>query len=378
MFARQSKNTLIEMKKFKLGPVEIGENRPCLVIAEIGINFNGSKELALKMIDAAGEAGCGAVKFQLFKASRMYTEGAGVYTTSTGEKIDIIDVVRDAELPYQWIPDLIKRARKWKMAFFSSVFDERSADALEKYGTDAYKIASYELTHIPLIKHLAKKNKPLIISNGGGRLSETAEAVETALAAGKKQIILNHCIAKYDARIDELNLESIRMLKLAFPETVIGYSDHSSDPTQAPKTAVYLGVKAIEKHITLDKKMSGPDHSFALDPKGLKLMVKVIRDTEKKVKNGRKIVMAEGILGSSARETFSSEAYVRNFAYRSLFAIDKIKKGEKFGKKNLAVLRSGDKKPGLHPRYFDLLISGHKATREIELGSAICWDDVLS
>ncbi|OGY21971.1 MAG: hypothetical protein A3A65_02915 [Candidatus Chisholmbacteria bacterium RIFCSPLOWO2_01_FULL_49_14] len=364
-------------KEITIGKTKIGGNSPCFIVAEIGINHDGNLDQALKLIDIAADAKCSAVKFQLFNASRMYVKGAGKYRVPTGEKKEIIKIVQDAVLPETWIATLKNYSASRGLLFFSSVFDEHSADVLERHGVDLYKIASYEMTHIPLFRHVARIRKPIIFSCGGARIREVAEAMEVIEAEQNRDIVLMHCMAKYPTALMELNLNILKTLKLAFPNAVIGHSDHSADPTQAAEAAVALGAKVIEKHITLDNNLPGPDHSFALNPRRLRKMVKVIRNTEQKVSLGEKVHVNPAVLGSSERKTFAVENYVRHFCYRGVFTTKRITLGERFGKRNIAVLRPGEIKNGLHPRYFELLIKGYKSSREIPEARGLVWNDVL-
>lgn len=364
------------MKEILIGKTKVGGDNPCFVTAEIGINFDGKYEQALKLIDVAADARCNAVKFQLFSATKMYAKNAGKHKNAKGEYDDIIEVVKKGELPVDWIPQLKKYAEEKGLEFFSTVCDEEKADVLEKYGVSAFKIASYEITHIPLLRHVARKKKPIIFSCGGAEIKEISEALDVFKEEGNNEIALLHCVAQYGAELESLNLGIITTLKSAFPDIIIGYSDHSSDSIVAPKTAVALGAKIIEKHITLDRNLPGPDHSFALNPDELKLMVKTIRKTEEKIKKGEEIEIDSKILGSSERKTFEQEKD-REFTYRCVFAKKNIKKGDLFSQNNIAVLRPGENKRGLEPKYYELLIRGYRATRDIAENKSLTWDDVL-
>lgn len=370
------------MKKFdtnviSTGKYKIGGSNPCYIVAEVGINFDGNFEQAIKLIDVAAAAGCNAVKFQLFTAEQMYPKNAGKYRVANGKKLDILTIVKDAELHPDWILELKTYATSKNLDFFSSVCDEASANILEKIHPSAYKIASYELTHIPLLQHVAKKKAPIIFSCGGSTLEEVAEAVRIIKQEGKEQIVLMHCMAKYPVPLSSANLRIITTLQLAFPDLVIGYSDHTSESVSAPILAVALGAKVIEKHITLNRNLPGPDHLFALEPKELKNMVLAIKDTEKKMKNDYKVKFDRKILGSSERKTYPIEQYVRDFAFRGIFSTKKIKKGERFTRENIAVLRPGEKKSGIHPRYFSLLLDRNHATRNIPAYTGLSWKDIL-
>ena len=353
--------------EFKIGKTNVGGENPVFIVAEIGINFDGSYEKALKLIDVATKAGCNAVKFQMFKAATMYLEGTGEDKSGDGRKKDIYKIVEDSELPEEWIPKLKRYANKKGLEFFLTTCDEKDTDVLEKYKVPAYKIASYEITHIPLLRHTAKKKKPIIFSSGDATLLEISEALEVFKQENNHHIVLNHCIGNYPAPLESLNLNVIKMFNLAFPNIVIGYSDHSVDPVIAPKAAVALGAKVIEKHITLNKNSPGPDHIFALEPKELSLMVKTIRDTEKRIKKGEVIKIDKKVLGTSEKKVYSKkEQMTRDFGFRTIFARKNIKKGEIFTRHNLIVLRPGNEKRGLHPRYFEVILKGYRATKNIK------------
>ncbi|MBU4461501.1 N-acetylneuraminate synthase family protein, partial [Patescibacteria group bacterium] len=214
-------------KELIIGKTKVGGKNPCFIVAEIGINFNGKYENAINLIDAAAKAGCNAVKFQLFKAKKMYTEKAGDYFRTNSKKENIFRLVKKAELPENWIPKLKKHANSNGLEFFSTACDEESADVLEKNNISAYKIASYEITHVPLLKHIAKKGKPIIFSSAGATIKEIKDALKILKEEKNNEIVLMHCIGKYPTPLKDLNLNVIDDLRKRFPEVIIGYSDHS-------------------------------------------------------------------------------------------------------------------------------------------------------
>lgn len=365
-----------QKKEFVIGKTKVGGSNPCFIVAEIGINFNGKYENALKLIDTASKAGCNAVKFQLFSADKMYTPSAGEDKSGKGRKKDIYKIVKESELPVKWISKLKDYANKLGLEFFSTVCDEGGVDTLERFGVDAFKIASYEITHLPLLHYVAKNKKPIIFSCGASNIKEVVEALKVFKKEKNEKIALLHCVAKYGADLSSLNLNIIKTLQLKFPEVIIGYSDHSADPIKAPVAAVALGAKIIEKHITLDKKMPGPDHFFALEPKELDLMVKAIRDAEEKIKKEIKIKIAPELLGSAERKVFEDEKIPRDFTHRCIFATKDIKKGEILDKNNIAVLRPGNEKKGLEPQYYHKII-GCKSKKNISKYKGIVWGDIF-
>lgn len=364
--------------KMKIGKSVVGGENPCFVTAEIGINHDGNFNQALKLIDAASEAKCDAVKFQLFSAKKMYAKNPGKHKVSNGKYVDIYKIVEEAELPNEWIFKLVEYSHKKNLAFICTTCDEASTDVLSRYDIDAYKIASSELTHVPLIKHVSKKRKPVIISSGASYLHEIEKTLLIFDNSNIKEVVLLHCVAQYPVPLDQLNLNVMSTLRKAFPDKVIGFSDHSSNPTSAPKTAVVLGAKMIEKHITLDRKLPGPDHSFALSPKDLARMVSKIRKTEDQIKAHKIVQFDQRLLGTSRRIPYEIEIKKRLFTYRSIFTTRTVEKGEKFSKKNIAVLRPGNNRSGLEPWVYELLIGKHHAVRNLPVNCALTWNDILA
>jgi sialic acid synthase SpsE len=364
------------MTSFSIGSKQVGKNSPCFIIAEAGINHNGSLELAKKLVECAADAGCDAVKFQTFSAAQMYPKNAGTLDWD-GQKgkyaYSIYESVERAEMPIEWVPELSNYASSKGVVFFSSVSDEDSADLLQKAGVSVFKTTSYDITNIPLIEHVAKKGKPMIMSTGGATIEEIREGF---LAAKRfcSNLSLLHCVIKYPAPSDILNLNVVETLVREFPEAVIGYSDHSVDPVIAPVAAVVKGAKVIEKHITLDKNMSGPDHFFALDPGELKLMVRSIRDAEAKLSKGISVSLDPVVLGLHEKRISDAEIYLRNFAYRTIISSRSIAKGERFSKDNIRVLRPGKLQRGLDPKHFSKLINYCIASKSIVEGTPVTAD----
>lgn len=363
----------------RVGNRDIGDNSPCFIIAEIGINFNGSLEIAKKLIDTAVETGCDAAKFQAFTADNLYPKTAGEldWEDDNGKySYSIHENVKKFELPKEWVTTLKQYCAEKDIIFFSSICDEEQADFYDQLGTPIFKTTSYAITHLPLIEHLAKKEKPIIISTGGATLEEIREAYQTAKKYTDK-IILLHCVIKYPAPLADINMNVIETLRKEFPNAVIGYSDHTAEVIDAPLAAIAKGAKVIEKHITLDKKMEGPDHFFALDPQDLKEMVKAVRNAEEKVKRGEKVELNSLVLGSPEKKITPSEEYLRNFAYQTIITSAAIKKGDVINKNNIKVLRPGKLGRKLEPKEYPRLTNGlHKAIKDIPEGSLIGWKDV--
>jgi len=354
-----NQSTNMKMNKIiKIEKRQIGENYPCFIIAEAGSNHNGSLKRALSLIDVAVEAKVDAIKFQTFKAHKIYTEKAGM-ADYLGNKKTIYQIIKEMEMPEEWIPQLAKYCKSKKIMFLSTPFDEESADILEKY-MPVYKIASYEMTDIPLIEHIAKKGKPIILSTGTADLAEVQKSVGAISKTGNKNLVLMQCTAKYPAPLDSVNIRSIVTMRQKF-NIPVGLSDHSREPDVAPMAAVALGANCIEKHFTLSNKLPGPDHKFAIEPKELVLMVRKIRQTEKALGSGKKV-------------TLPVEQELRQFARRSVFSIGNIKKGDTFAKENIAVLRRGKVEASLHPEEYKTIL-GKSAKRDIAKNSSLSRED---
>jgi sialic acid synthase SpsE/spore coat polysaccharide biosynthesis protein SpsF (cytidylyltransferase family) len=367
------------IKTIKISNREIGEHQPTFIIAEAGINHDGKLDQALKLIEVAADAGCDAVKFQLFSAQEMYISDPGEYQTAKGKMELIYDLVKSMELPVAWLPKIMEHCRQRKIDFICTTCDTASTDILAQHNIPAFKMASYDITHLPLITYTAAKKKPMIFSTAASYLGEVEEAYNTIRAQGNESVVIMHCVGKYPAPLSDSNLNIITTLRHAFPEAIIGFSDHSTDPTITPTAAVALGAKVIEKHFTIDKTLPGADHSFALEPHELKAMVKAIRKTEEDLAAGKKQSIDATVLGSSERKTYPTEEYVRNFAYRSVAARKDIKKGELLTPANIGVLRPGAQGRGLEPKYYTLFVDKRAhAARDIKRDHGIQWEDVLA
>ena len=342
-------------------------NKRVFIIAEAGSNWRmGTKQKDLKMaktlINIAFEAGADAVKFQTYRADTVYVPNAGEsdYLSEAGIKEPIIEIFNDLSMPYDMIPDLYDHCKKCGIKFMSTPFSIEDAKALDPY-VEIHKIASYEITHSRLIEFIAKTGKPLILSTGAATYDDIEWAVNYFYEKGGNQISLLQTTAKYPAPLSTLNLKTIPNLIKRF-NVPVGLSDHSTDPVIGPVAAVALGATIIEKHFTLNKQLPGPDHSFALTPDQLKAMVKAIRNCEESLGGGEKIIQQE-------------EIELKKFAQRSVQAIKPIKKGDTLNEGvNIAILRPGKQKQGLHPKFLPE-IENKKAKRSIALGDGITIND---
>jgi len=348
------------MDAVKIGSRTVGAGAPAYLIAEAGSNHDRKLDQALRLIDVAAEAGADAVKFQTFSAEKIQarTRDRASYLDTLVEKgRSMQDLFRDLELPREWHEALAKHARERGLDFLSTPFDEEAVDLLETLDVPAIKIASFELWHLPLVRHAARTGRPLILSTGMANMGDIEDALDAARSEGNERIVLLHCAISYPPAWKDLNLRAIPTMAAAF-HVPVGYSDHSPGHT-ADVVAVTLGAAAIEKHFTIDKSLPGPDHPFALDPGELAAMVRAIRE-------------AEASLGTGEKRRAEAEAELYRVARRSLFAAVDIPKGTVIERSMIAVLRPGT---GLKPRDLDLVV-GRVARADIRANDPITWEIV--
>jgi N-acetylneuraminate synthase/N,N'-diacetyllegionaminate synthase len=346
------------MQRIKIGKTCIGENCPVFIIAEAGVNHNGSLKIAKQLIDAAKDAGADAVKFQTFKTENVITRNAekAKYQKDSGAEGETqFDMVKKLELSAHEFRELSDYCWKKGIMFLSSPFDIESVDLLADIGVPAFKIASGEITNFPLMKRVAEKGKPIILSTGMSSLDEVAEAVEFLRKAGSGEIILLHCTSEYPAKFGDVNLRAMATMKNAFGLPV-GFSDHTPGIV-APIAAAALGACIIEKHFTLDKGLPGPDHKASLSPDELKRMVLGIRNVEKAMGDGKK-------------EPRNGEEEIRKVARKSIVAAVPIIKGQVIKEVMLAIKRPGT---GLEPKKIALVV-GKIAKRNISADEMISLD----
>ena len=371
------------VKLVRAGRSLIGPGRPIFIIAEIGINHNQDLQMAKDLIDAAAAAGCDAAKFQTFTAKALYVDRkfAGTYHLM-GRDIPIYDLHTKLEMPYGWIPVLRDHCKKLGILFFSTPVDAASADALDCEGVELFKVSSYDMTNLPLVRHLAKKGKTVIFSAGAATLGEVEETVAVLEEAGCPYAMM-HCIAKYPAPYRYANLAVMETLRRAFGAPV-GFSDNGFadargriDALRVPSAAAAAGADLFEVHITLDRKLPGADHGFATTPCELKAMVAAMRRRRDEFNRGCYAVVEPLLLGSPVKKTYDVERYVRDFAYKCLFAIRDIPLGAKIRKTDVAILRPGAHRCGLAPKFFALVVGKARASRPIARWQPITWDNIL-
>lgn len=319
----------------------VGPGHPCFIIAEAGVNHNGSPELARRLVDVAAQAGADAVKFQTFKAERMVTRDApkAEYQKRTTDVAESqFDMLRRLELSPEMHRELMACCGERGILFMSSPFDEDSADLLANLGVAVFKIPSGEITNLPFLSHVALKDKPMIVSTGMSYLSEVEAAVRTIEEAGNRQLVLLHCVSNYPADPGDANVMAMRTMATAFGVPV-GYSDHTPG-IEVPLAAVALGACVIEKHLTLDCSLPGPDHRASLEPEGFSAMVRGIRTVESALGHGRKVPAA-------------SEVNTASVARKSLVAARDIPADTVLTEELIAIRRPGT---GLPPAMLPYLI----------------------
>lgn len=338
----------------KIANFELGHER-VFIIAEVSANHNGNYEIAKEMVLSAKNAGADAVKLQTYTADTMTLDVRNEYFMINQGTIwdgkNLYDLYKEAYTPWEWQPLLKEYADSIGIILFSSPFDKTSVDFLQTMDVPAYKIASFEITDIPLIKYVAQKQKPVIISTGIASLQDIELAVQTCKNEGNNDIILLKCTSAYPAPLEDANLLTIEDLAKRF-NVISGFSDHTLGIT-APITAVALGAKVIEKHFILDKSMGGVDSEFSLDIHEFKEMVQAVRDTEK-------------LIGKVTYEMTEKKLKSREFS-RSIFISQDIKKGEVFTQENTQIIRPSY---GLAPIHIDKVL-GKIADKDYTKGTPL-------
>lgn len=339
---------------------QISKKIPVFIIAEAGVNHNGSIELAKRLIDVAAEAGADAVKFQTFVAEEGISSNApkAVYQKHTTDSSESqLEMVKKLELSKADHQELMAYANHKNIMFFSTPFDNGSVDLLVELGVPVIKISSGEITNHPFLKYIAKKGLPIILSTGMSTLEEVAEAVSVIKEAGCKDLTLLHCTSNYPARVEDCNLLAMKTMADAF-NVLVGYSDHTPG-IYVSLAAAAMGACVIEKHFTLDKNLPGPDHRASLEPDELEEMVRGIRLVEK-------------VQGSSVKAPVKSELEVRGVARKSIVAKIDIPKDTIISEDMIAFKRPGT---GIAPKYFNTIVE-KKARRFIKKDDLVKLSEV--
>lgn len=348
------------MSKIKIGNTLIGDDEPCFTIAEAGANHDGSIEKALKLIDAANESQVNSIKFQTYKASKLTTKSAPKYWDdgkSNETQFDVFSKL-DGLTNDNW-REIFEYSKQKEIMCFSTPFDNQSVDLLYSFDVPAFKIASADITDIPLIEYIASKQLPIFISTGMASNDEISDAVECIQNQGNNDIVIMHCITSYPTNFEDANLSMISSLQNQFPEHVIGFSDHTLGTTAALCSTFY-GAKCIEKHFTYDKQLStSPDHRLSLNVDDFQKLISELR-------------ISEVSRGSGTRESFNSESEAVKYARRSLVSKIKISKGTVITDTMLDIKRPGT---GIPPKFFSEII-GSIAAVDIDEDTTLEWKHI--
>lgn len=340
----------------QIGPHTVGAGHPCFVIAEAGVNHNGSPELAHELVEAAAAAGAHAVKFQTFSAARLASPNAvkaGYQIANTGAAEESqLEMLRKLELADDTFAALSEHCRKLGILFLSTPFDEEAADFLDRLGMPAFKSPSGEITNLPYQRHLARKGKPMLVSTGMASLGEIDRALEAIEKAGAPPVALLQCTSNYPAPPEQVNLRAMPALSQAF-DLPVGYSDHTMG-VEVALAAVALGATVLEKHFTLDRTMPGPDHLASLEPEELTRMIAGIRTVE-------------AALGARRKRPGRAELEVARVARKSLVVVEDLAPGTVLEPRHLRIMRPGT---GLAPEYLDFVL-GLKTSGPIAAGTPL-------
>lgn len=342
-----------------IGNFEIGSNSEVFIIAELSANHNGSIETAIETIRAAKRAGANCIKLQTYTADTMTIpcdKEDFVIKGTIWDGKNLHELYQQAYTPWEWHKELFRVAEEEGLVCFSSPFDKTAVDFLEELNVPAYKIASFEITDIPLIEYAASKQKPMIISTGIAEVSDIELAIETCKKAGNNDITILKCTSAYPADPKDANLLTIPDIKKRF-DVKVGLSDHTMG-IEGPVVATALGATVIEKHFILDKSIGGPDAHFSLDEKEFTEMVKAVRTAEK-------------MIGKADYEMIEKKKKSRQFS-RSLFVVKDVKAGEVITKENVRSIRPGF---GMHPKYYSEII-GKNFKKDIERGTPLSSKDI--
>ncbi|MDP3562992.1 MAG: pseudaminic acid synthase [Methanoregula sp.] len=343
---------------FQINNRLIGPGKPAYIIAELSANHNQDYDTAVALVHAAKDAGADAVKLQTYTPDTITIDCDNDYFRiqkgTIWEGRNLYELYGEAYTPWEWQPELLKIAKSIDLDLFSSPFDSTAVEFLEKIGVPAYKVASFELVDIPLIRTIARCQKPVIMSTGMATYEEINEAVHAVRDEGNDEIALLKCTSAYPAPMSEINLRTICHLQDTFGVPV-GLSDHTLGIV-VPVAAVSYGACIIEKHFTLSRSTPGPDSTFSLEPAEFRIMVDSVRE-------------AEAAAGSVTYDITNNEEASRMFR-RSLFNVNDLRKGETITRDHVRSIRPGH---GLPPKYLDKVL-GKKANRDLKRGTPLTWD----
>ncbi len=351
------------MKPLRIGPYEVGENNNCFIIAEAGVNHNGSVEMALDLIRAAKKIGVDCIKFQTFKAESVITKNApkAKYQLKvTDTKESQFEMLKKLELSDDDYTEILAECERVGITFLSTPYNEQDADFLNRLNVPAFKIASGQIVELAFLEHVAKFGKPIILSTGMATLAEVFDAVNTIRFAGNNQIAVLQCTTNYPSQNEDANIKAMLSMGQAL-DTIYGYSDHIEE-NYACYAAVALGAKIIEKHFTLDRNLPGPDHKASLNVDQFSELIEGIRKTE--------TALGSAVKKPSQKEIENTEGMRRSIVLKSF-----LKKGELIREDNVAFKRPAT---GISPKRKNEII-GKKAAKDIDQDvplkeGMISWD----
>ena len=345
-------------KNIKIGDFVISQDSPTFIIGELSCNHQNDYKIAIKTIDAMIEAGVDCVKLQTSRPDRITIDcdkdDFVVHGGTLWDNMTLYQLYQKTYTPWEWQKDIRDYVKSMGKVFISSPFDLEAVDFLEEIGTDAFKIASFEITDIPLIEKAASYGRPIIISTGIAHKEDIELAIETCKKAGNENVILLKCTSEYPTPWEDVNLRMLTQLSSDF-DCLVGISDHTLDDVVAVSSVV-LGAKVIEKHFILDRNMGGPDAEFSMEPDEFAQLV-------------NRVHIAEKILGKTTYELSPKNENSRRFM-RSLYVIADMKQGDVITEKNVASIRPGF---GLHPKYWKQIL-GKKVNRNVEKGTRFSLD----
>ena len=348
------------MSYIKIGDRKIGKNFPCYTIAEAGANHDGDINKAKKLVDGTVLGKADSIKFQTYKASELVTRKAPKYWDDGNSNETQFDVFNklDSLTNDNW-HEIFEYAKKKNITCFSTPFDNDSVELLYSMGVPAFKIASADITDIPLIKLIASKQLPIFISTGMANSNEINEAIHAIEDKGNHDIVIMHCITSYPTEPEDANLAMISSLEKQFPEYVIGFSDHTLG-TLVAVYSTFFGANCVEKHFTYDNSLTiSPDHRLSLNPLQFQELVKQLR-------------LAEICHGNSVRTLIDAESKAIKFARRSLVSTKKIPKNSTISEDMIGIKRPGT---GIPPKFYSKIL-GSKAIRDIPEEEPITWEDL--
>ncbi|MBX3112552.1 MAG: N-acetylneuraminate synthase [Fimbriimonadaceae bacterium] len=331
----------------------------CFIIAEAGVNHNGSLDLAMKLVDVAADSGADAVKFQTFSADRLVTKSArkAAYQAETTGAGNQYEMLKALELTADDFRQLARHCRERHVEFMSTPFDLEDADLLADIGVRAFKTPSGELTNLPYLEHVARKGKPMYVSTGMADLGEVERAVSVVRSAGNDDLTLLHCVSSYPAPFDQVNLNAMATMELAFGAPV-GFSDHTQG-IEACVAATAVGAACLEKHFTLDRSLPGPDHQASLEPDELRRLVTAVRNVE-------------AALGDGVKRRMPCEEDTARVARRSVTLSRPVSSGHVLGASDLVLRRPGD---GVTPDRMSECV-GRTVARDLPEGATLQWADL--